>query len=223
MAATTPSASPPRAVVETTDAVGRTRLAKLPLLAIPLVLWLFAWSFWALWGIFVPLMVLVLGRNPRSVWKEIATYLQYVLRVTAYLSLAVDPFPGYLNRSQPDYPVRLELEYPPTLSRWLALARVVLNGPLVIAGFALIAVMAVAALVQFVTVLARGPGQRASLRVPGAPARPPRPHVRVPALAHRRATVAPAASHRGGCAAGVNTNGPAWIRTRDRRIMSPLL
>ena len=157
-----PSASAPRAVVEATDAVGRTRLAKLPVVAIPLVLWLFAWSFWALWGIFVPLMVLVLGRNPRSVWKEIATYLQYVLRVTAYLSLAVDPFPGYLNRSQPDYPVRLELEYPPRLSRWLALARIVLNGPLVIVGFALIAVMAVAALVQFVTVLARG---RANERV----------------------------------------------------------
>src|SRR3954464_2551563 len=136
-------ASPPHAVVESTDAVGRMRLVRLPFMALPLALWLFAWSFWALWGIFVPLMVLVVGRNPRSVWKETATYLQFVLRVPASLSLTVDPFPGWRNRSQPDYPVRLELEYPPHLSRWLAVARILLNPLLALVGFALIAVMAV--------------------------------------------------------------------------------
>jgi hypothetical protein len=161
MADATPSASPPHAVVEATDAVGRTRVAKLPLLAIPLVLWLFAWSFWALWGIFVPLMVLAVGRNPRSVWKEMAVYLQYVLRVTAYLSLAVDPFPGYLNRSQPEYPVRLE---PSTRrgsragSRWPD--RVATGCWLAVLGF--VAVMAVAAVAQFFNVLVRS---RANERV----------------------------------------------------------
>ena len=40
----------------------RRELVKRPIVAIPLILWLIAWSFWALWGVFVPLMVLVVGR-----------------------------------------------------------------------------------------------------------------------------------------------------------------
>ena len=104
----------------------------------------------------MPLMVLFVGRNPRPVWKEIAGFLQYALRVTAYLSLTVEPFPGYRNRNHDDYPVSLELEYPERLSRWLALARILLNSVLSIVGFALILVMATATLVQLATVLFYG-------------------------------------------------------------------
>jgi hypothetical protein len=68
----------------------RKALAKLTVVAVPLVLWLIAWSFWALWGIFVPFFVIVLGRNPRAIWTGIAAFLQYVLRVTAYLSLTIE-------------------------------------------------------------------------------------------------------------------------------------
>ena len=127
-----------------------------PVVAVPLVLWLLAWSFWALWGIFVPLIVLAVGRNPRGVWKEIAGFLQYVLRVTAYLSLTVAPFPGYRNKNHDDYPVSLELDYPERLSRWLALARIVLSPLLVVVGFALIFIMATATLIQLVTVALYG-------------------------------------------------------------------
>jgi hypothetical protein len=160
----TPRPSPPRVVVADDGqvATGRRELVKRPIVAIPLVIWLVAWSFWALWGIFVPLMVLVVGRNPRAVWKEIAGFLQYVLRVTAYLSLTVGPFPGYRNKNHDDYPVSLELEYPEHLSRWLALFRIVLNSVLAIVGFALILVMATATLIQLVTVLFYG---RPSTRV----------------------------------------------------------
>jgi hypothetical protein len=153
-----PKLPPPRAVVAHDAPVdaGRKGLVKRPVVAIPLILWLVAWSFWALWGVFVPLMVLVVGRNPRAVWKEIAGFLQYVLRVTAYLSLTVESFPGYRNKNHDDYPVSLELTYPEHLSRWLALARIVLNPLLSIVGFALILVMATATLVQLVTVLFYG-------------------------------------------------------------------
>jgi hypothetical protein len=158
MSDSTPRPLSPHVVVadDTPDTVGRKGAAKLPVLGVPLVLWLVAWSFWALWGIFVPLMVLVVGRNPRSVWKEIAGFLQYVLRVTAYLSMTVEPFPGYRNRSHENYPVSLEIEYPERLSRRLALARIVLNPLLAIVGFALILGMALATVTQFVSVLYRG-------------------------------------------------------------------
>jgi Domain of unknown function (DUF4389) len=155
-----PRLLPPRVVVGVADGgavdAGRRGLVKRPVVAVPLVLWLVAWSFWALWGIFVPLMVLAVGRNPRGVWKEIAGFLQYVLRVTAYLSLTVEPFPGYRNKNHDDYPVSLELEYPERLSRWLALARIVLNPLLAVVGFALILIMATATLIQLVTVLVYG-------------------------------------------------------------------
>ena len=131
----------------------RKALAKLPVVAVPLVLWLIAWSFWALWGIFVPFLVIVLGRNPRGIWTGIASFLQYVLRVTAYLSLTVEPFPGYRNLGHDDYPVSLALEYPERLSRWLALARIVLSPLLALVGFAIILTTALAAIAQFFTVV----------------------------------------------------------------------
>jgi hypothetical protein len=120
--------------------------------AVPLVLWLIAWSLWALWGIFVPLLVIVLGRNPRAIWTGVADFLQYVLRVTGYLSLTVEPFPGFRNLGHDDYPVSLALQYPERLSRWLALARIVLNPLLALVGLAIILATAVAAIGQFVTV-----------------------------------------------------------------------
>lgn len=150
--------APPRVAVKgaTQVNIGRRALVKRPVVAVPLILWLIAWSFWALWGIFVPLMVLVVGRNPRAVWKEITGFLQYVLRVTAFLSLTVEPFPGYRNSGHDDHPVSLELEYPERLSRWLALARIVLNPLLAVVGFALILVMALATLTQLIAVLFHG-------------------------------------------------------------------
>jgi Domain of unknown function (DUF4389) len=131
----------------------RKALAKLLVVAVPLVLWLIAWSFWALWGIFVPLLVIVLGRSPRAIWTGIAAFLQYVLRVTAYLSLTVEPFPGYRNVGHDDYPVSLALEYPERLSRWRALARIVLSPLLALVGFAIILTTALAAIAQFFTVV----------------------------------------------------------------------
>jgi len=123
---------------------------------VPLLIWLFVWSFWALWGLLVPLLVVVVGRNPRAIWREIAGFLQYLLRVTAYLSLTVEPFPGYRNRDHEEYPVSLTLSYPERLSRWLALARIVLNPLLMLVAFAAILVMALAAIAQFFTVLPTG-------------------------------------------------------------------
>jgi hypothetical protein len=131
----------------------RKALAKIPVAAVPLVLWLIVWSFWALWGIFVPLIVIVLGRNPRPIWTGIAAFLQYVLRVTAYLSLTVEPFPGYRNLGHDDYPVSLALEYPERLSRWLALARIVLSPLLALIAVAIILTTALAAVAQFFTVV----------------------------------------------------------------------
>jgi len=133
---------------------GRLSFARPLVVALPLIGWLILWSFWALWGIFVPLMVLILGRNPRAVWKEIVGFLQYVLRVTAYLSLTFEEFPGYRNRNE--HPVSFELEYPPRLSRLLALARIVLNPLTALIGFALIGIKGVAAFAQLMIIVFTG-------------------------------------------------------------------
>jgi hypothetical protein len=168
----------------------RKALAKLPVVAVPLVLWLIAWSFWALWGIFVPFLVIVLGRNPRGIWAGIAAFLQYVLRVTAYLSLTVEPFLGYRNLGHDDYPVSLALEHPDRLSRWLALARIVLSPLLALVGFAIVLTTALATIAQFFTVVVTSRTGRRFRRFQerlfdfhG------HAHVRLPADAHRRVVV----------------------------------
>jgi hypothetical protein len=51
-----------------------------------------------------------------------------------------------------DYPVSLALEYPERLSRWLALARIVLSPLLALVGFAIILTTALAAIAQYFTV-----------------------------------------------------------------------
>ena len=79
-----------------------------------------------------------------------------LLRVTAYLSLTVEPFPGYRNLGHEEHPVSLELEYPERLSRWLALARIVLHPLLALVGLGVILATAVAAIAQFFTVLLTG-------------------------------------------------------------------
>ena len=73
--------------------------------------------------------------------------------MTAYLSLTVEPFPGYRNLGHDDYPVSLALEYPARLSRWLALARIVLSPLLALLALGIILTTAVAAIAQFLTVV----------------------------------------------------------------------
>jgi hypothetical protein len=117
----------PRPLVTIDTDTRRSRvlvLLRLPL-AVPHLLWWWAWSLVV--ALALPLLwlvALVLGRLPRPLHRVLRAYARYSTHLTAFLSLASNPFPGFLGT----LPYPLDLHVPdavrqPRLSilvRWLA-------------------------------------------------------------------------------------------------------
>lgn len=117
-----------------TDDLRRSRLTVFfrPLLALPHVVWFFAWAsaiqyavvlgwFWAL----------VTGALPEFLHRFTASWIRYGFHVGAYLHLVANPFPGFVGRS--GYPVDLELPLKPLRQRRLTvLFRAFLGFPVVL-------------------------------------------------------------------------------------------
>jgi small-conductance mechanosensitive channel len=112
---------------------------------IPLVKWLLVIPHYivliVLWiGAFFAIVaawfaVLITGRYPRGLWNFVVGVSRWTTRVTAYFYLMVDPYPPFSLEDDPDYPARLELEYPEKVERWRPLVAWILAIPyLIIAG-----------------------------------------------------------------------------------------
>src|SRR5881392_1668011 len=113
-----------------TDDLQRSRLTVFfrLLLAIPHFLWL------GLWGIAVLVcalinwvIVLFSAQSPRSLHDFLAMYIRYATHVVAYVSLAANPFPGFLG--EPGYPVDVEIAPPARQNRWVTGFRLILALP----------------------------------------------------------------------------------------------
>ncbi len=107
---------------------------------LPLVKWLLAFPHYivlALIGIgaFFAIViaffaVLITGRFPRGLFDFVAGTLRWGYRVFAYVYLLTDEYPPFSLGLEPDYPVRVEIDYPETVDALAPARRLAARDPL---------------------------------------------------------------------------------------------
>src|SRR5436853_4886816 len=96
------------------------------LLAIPhFVALVFLWIAFAVVSVVAFFAILLTGRYPRGLFDFNVGVLRWTWRVGfySYSALATDQYPPFPLNDVPDYPARLELAYPESLSRGLVLVQ----------------------------------------------------------------------------------------------------
>jgi hypothetical protein len=124
-----PSEHPVRLVVE--DDLHRNRLtvALRIILVLPHILWFALWSIVMIVVAVVQWFVLlVTGRPAGSLHRFTCNYIRYRTHLGAYLSLAANPYPGFVGE-EGEYPVDVILPGPEPQARWKTLLRIVLAVP----------------------------------------------------------------------------------------------
>jgi hypothetical protein len=101
------------------------------LLAIPHFIWLGVWTVGVLFvAVIAWFVVLIRGQMPDGMHRFFAMYLRYATHLNAYVSLAANPFPGFLGDQ--GYDVDVEFDPPAPQNRWKTAFRAVLAVPALI-------------------------------------------------------------------------------------------
>ena len=121
------------------------------LLAIPHVIVLIFVAIGAAIAIFISFFaVLITGRYPRGLWDFVTGTHRWGSRVGAYVLLLTDQYPPFSMADDPNYPVRLEYDYPETVDRWRVLQIILVIPYAIVAGILTYLAAAVALIGVFV-------------------------------------------------------------------------
>ena len=128
---------------------------RLPL-AIPHIVWLALWTIAA----FVVAIVdwfatLVRGTPPQALQRFLSRYVRYTLHVSAFITLAANPFPGFAGQ-EGLYPLDVVLPGPQRQNRWVTAFRIVLAIPALLVNSALGAALFVSAFLTWFVALGTG-------------------------------------------------------------------
>lgn len=146
---------------------------------LPLVKWLLAFphyvvlAFVALGAFFVAIFgffaVLFTGRWPRGAFDYMVGTFRWAYRVTAYFHLMVDAYPPFSMADDPNYPVRLNIEYPERIDNWRPLVQWLLAIPYLFIAGVLYWLTGILTFVAFFLILftKRIPREMFELMVPG--------------------------------------------------------
>jgi uncharacterized protein DUF4389 len=130
---------------------------------LPLVKWLLAiphfvvLTFIGIGAFFVAVyaffVVLFTGRWPRAAFDYLLGTFRWAYRVVAYIHLMVDPYPPFSMADDPDYPVRLNIDYPEQMDNWRPLVQWLLALPYLFIAAVLYWITGLMTVVAFFTVL----------------------------------------------------------------------
>jgi hypothetical protein len=123
---TTPSVYPLRLTGELDPGVSRGLWLVKWLLAIPhFIVLFFLWIAFFVTTVIAGFAILFTGRYPRGIFDFNVGVLRWSWRVGfySYSALATDRYPPFSLADDPDYPARLEVDYPGELSRGLVLVK----------------------------------------------------------------------------------------------------
>ena len=73
--------------------------------------------------------VLFTGRWPRGAFDFLVGTFRWTYRVAAYFHLMVDEYPPFSLADDPNYPVRLNVDYPERIDNWRPLVQWILGDP----------------------------------------------------------------------------------------------
>ena len=130
---------------------------------LPLVKWLLAFPhyfvlfFVGIGAFFVAVFaffaVLFTGRWPRGAFDYMVGTFRWAYRVIAYVHLMTDAYPPFSLQDDPDYPVRLTVDYPEHVANWRPLVQWLLVIPYLFVAGVLYWLTGVLTIVAFFTVL----------------------------------------------------------------------
>ena len=106
--------------------------------------------FVAVYGFFA---VLFTGRWPRGAFDYLVGTVRWVYRVVAYFHLMTDAYPPFSLADDPDYPVRLNVDYPEQIANWRPLVQWLLAIPYLFIAGVLYWLTGVLTIVAFFTVI----------------------------------------------------------------------